>query len=213
MMKFEGTFDSICPITRVAVGEIVHPVGIRGFPQHAYEMDALAVWVRRSGSDPLTRKAMLLSSVVALEMAGRDSEETKKGLKLLQHEMNVLAPNQEVAMAYVAGFKRAFDVQANGTLRCDRDVRANAPGWYNAQRWFIQFITDAEPPVLVLSEPREGRGGDIATTNKNKIEMVYAYVYAFIVYQKICKSLGLELGPYTSKIEVGIDIIDASFSL
>ena len=88
-MKFEGTFDSICPITRVAVGEIVHPVGIRGFPQHAYEMDALAVWVRRSGSDPLTRKAMLLSSVVALEMAGRDSEKTQKALKLLQHEMNV----------------------------------------------------------------------------------------------------------------------------
>ena len=167
MMKFEGTFDSICPITRVAVGEIVHPVGIRGFPQHAYEMDALAAWVRRSGSDPLTRKAMLLSSVVALEMAGRDSEETKKGLKLLQHEMNVLAPNQEVAMAYVAGFKRAFDVQANGTLRCDRDVRANAPGWYNAQRWFIQFITDAEPPVLVLSEPREGRGGDNAESSNS----------------------------------------------
>ena len=36
--------------------------------------------------------------------------------------------------------------------------------------------------------------------------MVYAYVYAFIVYQKICKSLGFELGPYTSKIEVGINI-------
>ena len=163
MMKFEGTFDSICPITRVAVGEIVHPVGIRGFPQHAYEMDALAVWVRRSGSDPLTRKAMLLSSLVALEIAGRDSDETKKGLKLLQHEMNVLAPNQEVAMAYVAGFKRVFDVQANGTLRCDRD----APGWYNAQRWFIQFITDAEPPVLVLSEPREGRGGDNAESSNS----------------------------------------------
>ena len=79
--------------------------------------------------------------------------------------MNVLAPNQGVAMAYVADFKRAFDVQANGTLRCDRDLRANAPGWYNAEWWFIQFITDAEQPVLVLSEPSEaaafGRGGDI----------------------------------------------------
>jgi hypothetical protein len=51
---------------------------------------------------------------------------------------------------------------------------------------------------------------NIATTNKNKIDMVYAYVYAFIVYQKICKLLGLELGPYTSKIEVGINIDTSS---
>ena len=69
--------------------------------------------------------------------------------------------------------------------------------------WFTPGSHLVELPVLVLSEPT---GSDnIAITNRNKTEMVYAYVYAFIVVQKICKSLRLELGPYTSKI-VGVDV-------
>jgi hypothetical protein len=176
--------------------------------------------------------------IVAYCRPGRDSENKTK-LKSFKYEtrrlMEELAHNG--AMAYVAGFKRAFAVQDNGTLRCDRGVRVSAPGWwvvnpddyesratsFGAVRshlvytWFTPGFTWFTPGLHLVytwsshqfwccPNQRPGPGSDnIATTNRNKTEMVYAYVYAFIVIQRICKSLRLELWPYTSKI-VGVDV-------
>jgi hypothetical protein len=117
-----------------------------------------------------------------------------KFLDQLAHEMSmpmtaVATPTQSPLLAqimesrrqFVEGFERAFVVQQNGTLKCDKVIRPVVQEWYNANLDFIADVTEFTPPALRLEEPTSVR--DIATN------MIRAYCFALVAYHSACKKL------------------------
>lgn len=105
---------------------------------------------------------------------------------------------------FVEGFERAFVVQQNGTLKCDKVIRPIVQEWYNANLDFIADVTEFTPPALRLEEPKPVR--DIATTNQNKVEMIRAYCFALVAYHSTCKKLQRHFNPlYTPLLIAGED--------
>jgi hypothetical protein len=103
--------------------------------------------------------------------------------------------------AYTARFEQLFVVQSNGILKCDAETREKVPAWFNNQRGFIHLLVGTEPALLVLQEPQQG---DIGTTNSHKIEMIRAYTYALIAYNRVCDVIGRTKAPcYASRVQVG----------
>jgi hypothetical protein len=77
--------------------------------------------------------------------------------------------------------------------------------WYNAQKKAICSYIGFDPPDLILRDPG---ASDITTTNKNKMEMIRAYSYAFIVYHEMCTGMGLVLAAhYTPAVDVDMDTL------
>lgn len=113
------------------------------------------------------------------------------------------SPFERLCYDFIDGFERSFVISGNDTLGCGREIREATPVWYNAQKKIICSYIGFEPPDLILQEPG---ASDIQITNKNKVEMIRAYSYAFIVYYKLCTGLGLVLAPqYTPGVAVDMD--------
>ena len=195
-----------CPISLTSLDDIEFPVFIKDSPHHIYELQHLAKWFRAARTNPLTRRHITWKHIRPAKLPGRDIAKIKQHLA---HEMSTarLQPTDQeqvdymaVYRAYADNFENCFRVQANGTLRCDGEIRQIVPVWYNSQRVFIQLLVSMEPPLLVLKDPQQG---DIATTNWNKTEMIRAYTHALVAYQKVCEVLRRPKSPgYTSDVQV-----------
>ena len=110
-----------------------------------------------------------------------------------------LDPFEKICIDFIEGFHRAFVIMGNGALGCDQAIRRETPTWYNAQALLIASHVGFAPPVLRLQEP--AGQSDITTTNHNKIEMIRAYAYAFIVYHKMCAIIGYTIHATTLRPE------------
>ena len=198
--KFHQSTRMQCPISLRDTHSLECPVRIKNSTNAIYELHALSRWFRVSTTDPLTRKRISWNQVVP---AGRPA---KKIRQLIRHEKMASDFTDPPAIdynaanhAYATRFEQLFVVQSNGTLKCDADKREKVPAWFNNQRTFIHMLVGTEPPLLVLQDPQQG---DIATTNRNKIEMINAYTHALIAYNKICDVLGRVKAPcYASKVQ------------
>ena len=181
--------ELFCPITFTPLNEIIHPVAIRETPDIIFEFTALACWIRKTHTNPMTRSPVLWSDIILLGPGTKN---------LLEHEMSedfkeTPAPNfLSIYVNYADCFERNFVVQPNGTLCCDRETRAKVPAWYNSQLDFIKLFTSFAPPRIVLREPQQG---EIQVTNNNKMEMIRAYCFAFLAYHKVCDTLGRPVSP------------------
>jgi hypothetical protein len=97
----------------------------------------------------------------------------------------LLAQITESRRQFVEGFERAFVVQPNGTLKCDKVIRPVVQEWYNANLDFIADVTEFTPPALRLEEPNPA--------------LIRAYCFALVAYHSACKKLRRHFNPlYTS---------------
>jgi hypothetical protein len=97
-------------------------------------------------------------------------------------------PFEKICIEFIDGFCRAFVITGNGSLGCDQAICGDTPMCYNSQELLIANFVGFAPPVLRLQEP--AGQSDITMTNHNKIEMILACVYAFIMYHKMCTVIG-----------------------
>jgi hypothetical protein len=181
--SFLSTMDLFCPISFTPLNEIIHRVAIRETPDIIFEFTALACWIRKTHTNPMTRSPVLWSDIILLDPATKT---------LLEHEMSEdlkETPNfLSIYVNYADCFERNFVVQPNGTLCCDRETRARVPAWYNSQLDFIKLFTSFAPPRIVLREPQQGEVS-------NPMEMMRAYCFAFLAYHKVCDTLGRPVSP------------------
>ena len=202
----------ICPITRTPFSDLENPVSLRGYPQHIFEMTALAHWIHIAGTNPLTRRPVSFQDIIVLD-AAQGKQKRDKTINLLHELSNKKKmentpplnpdPFEKICIDFIEGFRRAFVITGNGALGCDQAIRRETPMWYNSQARLIASYVGFAPPVLRLQEP--AGQSDITTTNHNKIEMIRAYAYAFIVYHKMCTIIGYTttLHPeYTPEVDV-----------
>ena len=129
-----------CPISHIPYSDLEFPVFIGGNTKILYELRYLAEWYRRSGTDPCTRHAISWNSI---RPARHLQKNKSKFLDQLAHEMSMpmitgvatpapptittqsplLVQIMESRRQFVEGFERAFIVQQNGTLKCDKVIR------------------------------------------------------------------------------------------
>ena len=85
---------------------------------------------------------------------------------------------------FVRGFERTFEIDNDGSLRCD-DI-ASAMMWYNdaKNQTMMNLIVRNVPTLeLITHNPRD-------IVNKNKVQMLRAYSIAFHAYERYCRVLG-----------------------
>ncbi len=125
-----------CPISHISYSNLEFPVFIGENPKILYELRFLAEWYRRRGTDPCTRHAISWHSI---RPARHLRKNKSKFLDQLAHEMSMpmivvatpapttpsplLVQIMESRRQFVEGFERAFVVQQNGTLKCDKVIR------------------------------------------------------------------------------------------
>ena len=127
-----------CPVSHIPYSDLEFPVFIEGNTKILYELRYLAEWYRRRRIDPCTRHAISWNSI---RPAGHLQKNKSKFLDQLAHEMSLpmitgvatLGPSttqspllvqiMESRRQFVEGFERAFIVQQNGTLKCDKVIR------------------------------------------------------------------------------------------
>ena len=203
-----------CPISHIPYSDLEYPVFIGKTTNILYELQYLAEWYRQSKTDPCTRRVISWNNI---RPACHSKENKTKILDRIVHEMYmpvttvathhhsvVLVQIMESRRQFVEGFERAFVVQQNGTLKCDKVIRPFVQEWYNANLDFIADVIDFTPPALRLEEPKPVR--DNATTNQNKVEMIRAYCFALLAYHSTCKKLQRHFNElYTPLLIVGED--------
>ena len=128
-----------CPISHIPYSDLEFPVFIGGNTKILYELRYLAEWYRRRRTDPCTRHAISWNSI---RPARHLQKNKSKFLDQLAHEMSMpmitgvatpapptttqsplLVQIMESRRQFVEGFERAFVVQQNGTLKCDKVIR------------------------------------------------------------------------------------------
>ena len=124
-----------CPISHIPYNDLEFPVYIAKNPKILYELKYLAEWYRRRRTDPCTRR--VIASWNSFRPARHLQKNKSKFLDQLAHEMampmiTVATPTtqsplltqiMESRRQFVEGFERAFVVQPNGTLKCDKVIR------------------------------------------------------------------------------------------
>ena len=127
-----------CPISHTPYSDLEFPVFIGGNTKILYELRYLAEWYRRRSTDPCTRRAISWNSI---RPARHLQKNKSKFLDQLAHEMSMpmitvvatpapiitqsplLVQIMESRRQFVEGFERAFVVQQNGTVKCDKVIR------------------------------------------------------------------------------------------
>lgn len=187
-----------CPISHIPYSDLEFPVFVANNARVLYELKYLAEWYRRRRTDPCTRQVISWNSILPARHLQKNKS---KFLDQLAREMSMpmiavaapttqsplLAQITESRHQFAEGFERAFVVQQNGTLKCDKGVQE----WYNANLDFIADVTEFAPPALRLEEPVR----DIATAHQNKVEMIRAYCFALVAYHGTCKKLQRHFNP------------------
>ena len=128
-----------CPISHIPYRDLEFPVFIGGNTEILYELRYLAEWYRRRRTDPCTRSAISWNDI---RPARHLQKNKSKFLDQLAHEMSMpmitgvatpapptittqsplLVQIMESRRQFVEGFERAFIVQQNGTLKCDKVI-------------------------------------------------------------------------------------------
>jgi hypothetical protein len=126
-----------CPISHIPYSDLELPVFIGENTKILYELRYLAEWYRRNRTDPCTRHTISWNSI---RPAPHLQKNKSKFLDQLAHEMStpmaavatpapttthspLLVQIMESRRQFVEGFERAFVVQQNGTLKCDKIIR------------------------------------------------------------------------------------------
>jgi hypothetical protein len=125
-----------CPISHIPYSDLEFPVFIGENTKILYELRYLAEWYRRRRTDPCTRHAISWNSI---RPARHLQKNKSKFFDQLAHEMSMpmiavatpapttqsplLVQIMESRRQFVEGFERAFGVQQNGTLKCDKVIR------------------------------------------------------------------------------------------